>query len=291
MLVQSIIDQAKKFYGCTSSWKSCGYLLPDGSLLDFSEGQGYRTLDHRNISAIYPGVHFEFQFGAVIKFLQAGAIRISPESGGICLIKCPTKEQILKLKSFVRYNDGEIYLDIIEDKHGDTIAGACYDEATPNRVVNDIVHYFVDGIKPVGDDINEDCNGQDILSVYRKEKQLEMILKNNPLDPTLCEHTWITSIDDIHTYQEVIQMGIDDGYDDMEYTPDYGRKIVEAALATGKITVYSSYPIKPGIFVTPSKMEAGSYAGSIKNVYQRTVNIKDVAWIDGLQGQYAPVKI
>ena len=54
--------------------------------------------------------------------------------------------------------------------------------------------------------------------------------------------------------------------------------------------MYSSYPIKNGTFVTPSKMEAMSYAGSNK-VYSKVVSLDDVAWIDPTQGQYAKTNI
>lgn len=60
------------------------------------------------------------------------------------------------------------------------------------------------------------------------------------------------------------------------------------AIKTGKITVYSSHNIEDGAWVTPSLMEAQSYAGNDK-VYQKEVNLTDIAWVDGLQGQYAPV--
>ena len=51
------------------------------------------------------------------------------------------------------------------------------------------------------------------------------------------------------------------------------------------ITVYSSHMIEPGVFVTPSKMEAQSYSGDGK-VYTKTVMLTDVAWINPTQGQY-----
>ena len=52
---------------------------------------------------------------------------------------------------------------------------------------------------------------------------------------------------------------------------------------------YSSNPITSGNFVTPSKMEAMAYAGNGK-VYEKSVNINEVAWIDSLQGQYIQSK-
>lgn len=116
-----------------------------------------------------------------------------------------------------------------------------------------------------------------------KQKQNEIIQKNNPLDETLGNHTWINSAEDIKTYQEALDA---DEYDNNNLTPDFTSNMVDKALKTGEITVYSSYPIEQGTFVTPSKMEAQSYAGNNK-VYSKTVKLNDVAWIDSLQGQYA----
>ena len=70
--------------------------------------------------------------------------------------------------------------------------------------------------------------------------------------------------------------------------PDYRRSDAEEALRTGEITVYSSYPIEQGSFVTPSKMEAEGYSGTGK-VYSKRVKLTDVTWTDITQGQYARV--
>lgn len=115
----------------------------------------------------------------------------------------------------------------------------------------------------------------------QKEKQFEIVQKANPMTDDY--HTGIRSVDDIKTFQEALD---DDGYDGGSLTPDYGEDKVEKAKETGVITVYSSKPIENGNFVTPSKMEAESYAGS-GQVYSKEVKLEDVAWIDPLQGQYA----
>ena len=112
-----------------------------------------------------------------------------------------------------------------------------------------------------------------------KEQQLQTILSSNPAHDDA--HTWIRSADDIRTYEEAV------AYDDAT-TPDFTEADMDRAMKTGKVKVYSSHPIEPGVFVSPSRMEAQSYAGAQK-VYAQTVNLTDVAWIDGLQGQYAPV--
>lgn len=77
--------------------------------------------------------------------------------------------------------------------------------------------------------------------------------------------------------------------EDGSTTPDFTENDLRKTLETGEVTVYSSKPIEQGIFVTPSKMEAESYAGNGK-VYSKRVRLDDVAWIDSLQGQYAKVE-
>lgn len=123
-------------------------------------------------------------------------------------------------------------------------------------------------------------------SIYKvdKKKQLDIILKNNPAnDEEYSYHTWIRTIDDIKTFEEAIQ---DENPNKEDLTPDFRKKDIEKALKTNRIIIYSSKEIKPGIFVTPSKIEAQNYAGNNK-VYSMEVMLSDIAWIDPLQGQYA----
>lgn len=116
-----------------------------------------------------------------------------------------------------------------------------------------------------------------------KERQMQVIQENNPAEDDY--HTWIRSADEIKTLQEAITDPEWAEYD--EFNPDYSRAMAEEALESGEIEVFSSYPIEAGGFVTPSRMEAESYAGDGR-VYSRRVPVTDVAWIDPTQGQYAP---
>ena len=127
-----------------------------------------------------------------------------------------------------------------------------------------------------------------------KQKQLETILTYNPMLDDY--HNSIRTVSDIHTFQELYDEEILNGstYDEFDlvvydepkslYVPD-----IEEILKKGTITVYSSYPIKQGVFVTPSKVEARSYSGG-KPIHFRRVRLTDVAWIDFNEGQYAKVK-
>lgn len=116
-----------------------------------------------------------------------------------------------------------------------------------------------------------------------KERQMQVIQENNPAEDDY--HTWIRSVEEIKTLQEALTDPEWAEYD--EFNPDYSRAMAEEALESGEIEVFSSYPIEAGGFVTPSRMEAESYAGDGR-VYSRRVPVTDVAWIDPTQGQYAP---
>lgn len=116
-----------------------------------------------------------------------------------------------------------------------------------------------------------------------KERQMQVIQESNPAPDEY--HTWIRSAEEIKTFREAMQDPEWAEYD--EYNPDYTRAMAEEALERGEIEVFSSYPIEAGGFVTPSRMEAESYAGD-GQIFSRRVPLTDVAWIDPTQGQYAP---
>lgn len=118
----------------------------------------------------------------------------------------------------------------------------------------------------------------------RKAKQLDLILKNNPANDDV--HLWIRSTKDIHTAEEVFKEAYDNG--EAMY-PDFTLDMMDEALRSGEVTVYGSHPIKNGIFVTPSYMNARDYSGGGR-VYSKKIRLTDVAWIDESEGQYAPVK-
>lgn len=141
---------------------------------------------------------------------------------------------------------------------------------------------FLNKSKSLGLNINFDAKFS-INDNARKEKQLELINKKNPAPNDY--NTWIRTTNDILTADEAFKEAFQDG----EMYPDFTVEDMQNVLDSGEVTVYSSYPVKEGIFVTPSRMNAESYSGDGK-VYSKKVNASDLAWIDQGEGQYAPVK-
>lgn len=119
-----------------------------------------------------------------------------------------------------------------------------------------------------------------------KEKQYKIIESVNPAEDEY--HTWIRNSEDIKTFEETLNDPDWIDYREEGFDPDYTGDMINDALKTGEIMVYSSYPIEMGTFVSPSKMEAETYSGNGK-IYSKKVNLTDIAWIDPTQGQYAKI--
>lgn len=96
-----IEERAKKYYGLTDIFEFAGYLLPDGTMLNFSYEGRQRDEDHRNI-----GIFFEKAQGwdAMMKFMRRGNIRCMCDSFGYRFefIKTPTKEQVRTMQQAFR---------------------------------------------------------------------------------------------------------------------------------------------------------------------------------------------
>ncbi len=125
-----------------------------------------------------------------------------------------------------------------------------------------------------------------------KSQQLDIINNSNPMQDDY--HTGIRSVDDIKTFREAFDEAKTEaeegGWTEYASYPDITNDMVEEALNTNEITVYSSNDIKDGVFVTPSYQQALEYAGNDSTkVKSKKVNLDDVAWINLDEGQYAKV--
>lgn len=133
------------------------------------------------------------------------------------------------------------------------------------------------------DDIYPEYKGETIRiidPVELKQAQFEIVQETNPMQDDY--HVGIRSVNDIKTFAETIN-------DEESFVwGDYSREDAQRDLAKNEITVYSSYPIENGVFVSTSYRQAQEYAGGKgKKVYERTVPLDFVAWINGDEGQFA----
>lgn len=117
-------DIAKEYFGITTKWAETGWLLKDGTQLDFSGrhwerypeleielGEAYyrgkRNVEHFEIVEAFPELRdfsgMEYRGDNLNGFLQRGNIRIVGNHG-IDLLTMPTDEQFEKLRSYFREN-------------------------------------------------------------------------------------------------------------------------------------------------------------------------------------------
>lgn len=110
---------AKDFFGTTENIQEAGYILPDGSMLDFSGAnfggsvRGKRMLDHRDIRDAFEefiGTK-EFPDGVGMEdFINAGAIRFQPENITFMLAHSPTKAQLETIDEILEDNARQVRL-------------------------------------------------------------------------------------------------------------------------------------------------------------------------------------
>ena len=150
-------DVAKEYFGKTEKWAETGWLLQDGTQLDFSGrhwernpeneialGESYysgkRNMEHYEIAEAFPELRdfsrMEYRGEHLDRFMNRGNIRIVGK-GTIGLETMPTDEQFKKLRSYFRENSNQ-YIVIGIGK-----GGLEYSEGTdPSIIVEGIRDYF-----------------------------------------------------------------------------------------------------------------------------------------------------
>lgn len=152
-----IFALAKERFGTTNDIRECGYILPDGSMLDFSGRhmvtgdtdtshlKGRRSVDHREIGDLNWDRDMTTRNNLNINmadFIRKGAIRIhcSNTWSSINLFVKPTKEQINPLLRLIQYSKGNVTVEVGDGDNSYEYAE--WDEANPRRVINDVMRYF-----------------------------------------------------------------------------------------------------------------------------------------------------
>ena len=127
--------------------------------------------------------------------------------------------------------------------------------------------------------VNEDYKN----ATAKQQTQFDIIQETNPA-PEESNYVWIRKPSDIKTFEEVIND------EDSFSWGDYSKEDALRDLKKGTVTIYSSYPIKNGVFVSTSYQQALDYAGGDPSrVHSRKSSIDSVAWINGDEGQYAKI--
>lgn len=142
--------QAVKEFGYTPYFYDAGYIMLNGKMLNFSGEKGRhfgsRGQDHRAIGTIFATSEMS---EAMNRFINYGNIRIMAEAPGLDISAGhePTAEQYRQIRSFAResMDEGYFAVDFTSDSGGTVGTLEYEDTIRPERVVNDIKHYYQTG--------------------------------------------------------------------------------------------------------------------------------------------------
>ncbi len=193
-----IFSSAKKRHGVTRSIYEAGYVLPDGTMLDFSgKGEaGYvqgfdlifrpsdgsrdymkdqRGMDHREIE--WEGMpEYKEQWGAMVDFLRLGAVRVDANSGMISMHSraALTRSQESVLKALVVGADGA-YLDL-EDDAGNRVSMQL--QSGKWGKVSGLIRRWSEGETPETENVTFSLSPGKTIEII--QKSIDENLKKNP---------------------------------------------------------------------------------------------------------------
>lgn len=112
---EDLFEKAKQEFPPTDNPNVAGYLLPDGTLLDFSSGHARsRDYDHRDITHIDDSL--SDLTNGMVQFMNLGAIRLGPTGDEIWINiidnNPPTSEQYSVLRDLIKYFNGNVRIEI-----------------------------------------------------------------------------------------------------------------------------------------------------------------------------------
>lgn len=176
-------SNAEKMFGTTSRRTLAGFLDTNGKMLDFSEGQGYRVQDHREIAGALNLPDYAGYSDGLIAFMNMGNIRL--QTYGIDISHKPGADQNLPLRRIIDdtlRKEGVFVLDISDTK-GYNVTSVEYPEGiSSSRILNDINEYFDNGAIPNYNDPNNPGRTQFSLIRRFDNEQLFLDAYNNRLD-------------------------------------------------------------------------------------------------------------
>lgn len=169
-------QKAVDTFGTTERVDLASYILTNGEMLDFSEGQGYRIKDHREISEILDMPDSAEYSDSLIYFMNMGNIRM--QTYGIDISAAPNAEQISRLRDVIPeiMKDNDEFSVDFSKKNGYSAGSVTYPKGTAtSKILSDINEFFESGTVPV----YESEYGEFRYSVSESfEDQIDSVLNN-----------------------------------------------------------------------------------------------------------------
>lgn len=169
-------QKAVDTFGTTERVDLASYILTNGEMLDFSDGQGYRVKDHREISEILDMPDSAEYSDSLIYFMNMGNIRM--QTYGIDISAAPNAEQISRLRDVIPeiMKDNDEFSVDFSKKNGYSAGSVTYPKGTAtSKILSDINEFFESGTVPV----YESEYGEFRYSISESfEEQVDGVLNN-----------------------------------------------------------------------------------------------------------------
>lgn len=171
--------QATQKYKTTGDPTKAGYLMPDGKMLDFSDGQTRRVMDHREIQEVFgpmelgEGVPREQYMN---QFIAEGNVRVMAEMPGVELSAetKPTRvqlDQIARMADTLGAQNGTFRIDL-SSVSGKQVAAREYQGRVRGReIVRDIEGYYRDGKLPEQSELNQYRYSKQALELAAEQRR------------------------------------------------------------------------------------------------------------------------
>lgn len=144
---------AKEYFGTTSNVKVAGYVLSDGSMLDFSGARfggnaNIRSIDHREVNDAFLE-NEDYEDIGFDEFIDNGAIRYMPEANAFLIARMPSDEQFETIKNIIEERGEDITLEFTNGMsnwgNNDNFTKTYDRFSNPNKVLDDARTYFSGG--------------------------------------------------------------------------------------------------------------------------------------------------
>lgn len=99
-------------------------------------------------------------------------------------------------------------------------------------------------------------------------------------------HILFRVAENVGSFEDAISKAKDKGYENLSAYPDVTNQMLEDALTSGRIMVYSKDPIAGGTTVSPSVQRASELSGPDAQIYSKDISIDQVAWETPDEGTY-----
>ena len=149
-------EQAARKYKTTDDVRKAGYLLPDGSMLDFSGGDTRRTVDHREVKDVFGPAELgrdakPAQY--MNRFIAEGNVRVMAETPGVDMSAetPPTRQQlreIEKMADSLGAQKGAFSIDISRADGSQAAAREYSGRVKGSEIVHDIEAFYKNGALP-----------------------------------------------------------------------------------------------------------------------------------------------